>query len=459
MRYSAFFLMLFLLGACSCEKDSKDSNLTSELSDPFELVLLDKSQFKPFKLGSDDCPNPKACEANINNLKNRVNNHLKNVFKFPRKIQDQNISVLDKEISVLMDGLTNQEAQLIQSYVDSNPSKYQTKADIELQGRRPMMQADVFPQGRRPMMQEQLRYDDVNQTSKFIQLIRGGATSFPSVSKRVWIVDTGVDTKHPDIVFDQAEIDLSKSFAMNANDPFVDSDGHGTAIAGIIGASSASPGSIEYHMNGVYPKAKMVSLKVFDNKGKSTENRVKNALEYVLLNGAKGDIVNLSLGFKQKNPGPDLCSSGKIKDKIEALVNNGIHVVMSAGNEGMASSTNFPGCINYEGTGGNTARTFTVGSVEIDDSNNALFSFFSNYEINDTDSIIDYLEPGEYIFTTGHIVSKSTPQYTVVSGTSFSAAILSGILYGNPNPVTWKTVQRGAASGEGDPVYIVGKLQ
>lgn len=61
MRYSAFFLMLFLLGACSSEKDSKDSNLTTELSDPFELILLDKNQFKPFKLGSADCPNPKAC--------------------------------------------------------------------------------------------------------------------------------------------------------------------------------------------------------------------------------------------------------------------------------------------------------------------------------------------------------------------------------------------------------------
>ncbi|HAZ26932.1 MAG TPA: hypothetical protein DCY95_22145 [Algoriphagus sp.] len=457
MRHSAFFLMLFLLGACSCEKDSKDSNLTTELSDPFELVFLDDIQFKPFKLGSVDCPNPKACEAKVYKLKKEVQKHLKDVIKLPKDINFQNISVLDNKVSVLIDGVSKQDSLLIQSYVNDNSSKFETKADIEIQGRRPMMQAELFPQGRRPMMQEQLRYDDVNQTSKFIQLIRGGVTSFPSISKRVWIVDTGVDTRHPDIIFEQAEIDLSKSFAMNSNDPFEDPIGHGTNIAGIIGASSASPGANEYHMNGVYPRAKMVSLKVFDNKGKSTENRVKNALEYVLLNGASGDIVNLSIG--QQGSGPNFCISGKIRDKIIALVDFGIDVVMSAGNEAEPSNTNFPGCINHEGTGGNTARTYTLGSVEVDASNNPLFSFFSNYEINETDGIIDYLEPGEYIFTTGHLESDLIPKYTVVSGTSFSAAIFSGILYGNPNPVIWKTVQRGAAPGQGDPVYIVGKIQ
>ncbi|SFO43458.1 Subtilase family protein [Algoriphagus ornithinivorans] len=457
MRYSAFFLMLFLLGACSREKDSKDSNLTTELSDPFELVFLDDIQFKPFKLGSGNCPNPMACAGRINGLKIRVQKHLKDVIKLPKDIHVQNISVLDNKVSVLIDGVTKQDSILIQSYVNSNSSKFETKADIEIQGRRPMMQAELIPQGRRPMMQEQLRYDSLNQTSKFIQLIRGGVSNFPGKSQRVWIVDTGIDKSHPDISFDSSEVALSKSFAMNANDPFVDSDGHGTFIAGIIGAKSNPPNLQEYHMNGVYPGAKMVSLKVFDNKGKSTENRVKNALEYILLNGASGDIVNLSLG--QQGSGPNFCTSGKIKEKIEALVDFGINVVMSAGNEAEPSDTNFPGCINYEGTGGNTAKTYTVGSVEVLSSNSVLFSFFSNYDVSETDRIIDYLEPGEYIFTTGPLKADSIPNYTVVSGTSFSAAIFSGILYGNPNPVTWKTVQRGAASGEGDPVYIVGKLQ
>ena len=58
--------------------------------------------------------------------------------------------------------------------------------------------------------------------------------------KRVWIIDTGVDTGHPDLDVDTV---LSKCF-VSGETSVEDNNGHGTHVAGIIGALNNSIGVV-----------------------------------------------------------------------------------------------------------------------------------------------------------------------------------------------------------------------
>ncbi|TFV97310.1 hypothetical protein E4S40_01245 [Algoriphagus kandeliae] len=457
------FLLLFLFVKCSCDPDKNPVvDPIAELEE-LEIVFKDVNQFKPLKQ-LQECQDFQsgACRGAMNQLRAKVSKELKDEFSLDIDRNQLLIKMYSGQVSVLVTDLDQATKKTIIDKVDQKPDKYEAQNSIDIQGRRPMMQSAYIEQGRRPMMQEQLRYDFSNGTSQFIQLIRSGESTYPNKNTKVWIIDTGIDVNHPDI--NSVDASLSKSFAKKNSDPLTDESGHGTFIAGIIGASSSN--TVGYHMNGVYPGAKMVSVKVFDlqpgpNKFakikdvKTTDKRVELALEYVLLEGAPGDIVNLSLG-KPAN-GQNLCNTGKISQAIQDLVDAGIFVVMSAGNDAEPSEDNFPGCINYSNSNG--AQTFTIGSLEGGISGQPyLYSFFSNYDNSETDRIIDFVEPGEYIFTTAPMEGGSEAKYTLVSGTSFSAAIFSGILYHDVQVGVLGTVKRGAAPGDPDPDYIIGKV-
>jgi hypothetical protein len=90
------------------------------------------------------------------------------------------------------------------------------------------------------------------------------------------------------------------------------------------------------------------------------------------------------------------------------LGNDGVFVVMSAGNEGGNVAFNLPGNINGK-------NLFTVGSINSD----GAFAGYSN-----SGSGIDYLTIGTRIFS-----SWKNGEYRMVSGTSMACAVLSGIIH------------------------------
>jgi hypothetical protein len=82
--------------------------------------------------------------------------------------------------------------------------------------------------------------------------------------KIAWVIDTGIDFGHPDLIVDRA---LSKSFV--AGDTSADDDnGHGTHVAGVIGAKNNTFGVM-----GVAAGATLVSLKVLDKDGSGNYHR------------------------------------------------------------------------------------------------------------------------------------------------------------------------------------------
>lgn len=452
------YLILLLVGvtlfftSCNNQKtpnsnDQQISNSTSKEEINYELIFKEESLLTPL-INNPSCSpgfTAEECKPFIRELKGQVIEIIKNIDSSINV--DENQIRIYSEVSVYLDDLTASELRNLEQKKETY--HYELVQSISVQARRPIMQSEYILQARRPIMQEQLRYDSTNKASRMVQEIGGGAPASGNPSHRVWIIDSGIDSTHQDIQFDLSEKDLSISFAKLDPNPFNDELGHGTFIAGIVGGEASTKPEFEfgYGINGVYPGAKMVSIKVFDASGNSNTSRIKSGLEHVLAYGQTGDIVNLSLGYKVN---PSACESGIVYQKILELAEKGIYVVMSAGNSSEESLMNFPGCIDLSTEPTSVkSKIFTIGSVEVLTTGSYLFSSFSNYGIPS----LDYLEPGENIFTTA-----PGGMYVMVSGTSFSTAIFSGILYHQLPIGNITTIQRGAAPGDPDPSYPIGKI-
>ena len=105
--------------------------------------------------------------------------------------------------------------------------------------------------------------------------------------KRAWVIDTGIDFEHSDLNVDR---NLSKSFLPD-NPSADDKNGHGTHVAGIIGAKNNNFGTL-----GVASGATLISLRVLDENGSGLLSYIIQALGYINQKAAPGDVVNMSLG-------------------------------------------------------------------------------------------------------------------------------------------------------------------
>ena len=107
------------------------------------------------------------------------------------------------------------------------------------------------------------------------------------IGKTAWIIDSGIDFDHPDLTVDQTR---SKSF-VEGQTSADDQNGHGTHVAGIIGAKNNTIGVL-----GVASGASLVALKVLDEEGDGNLSYIIQALAYVNTMASAGDVVNMSVG-------------------------------------------------------------------------------------------------------------------------------------------------------------------
>ena len=143
----------------------------------------------------------------------------------------------------------------------------------------------------------------------------------------VAVIDTGIDTNHPLLAPNYV---AGFDFVDNDSDPS-DPDGHGTHVAGTIGATDETIG--------VAPDVDLIGLRVLDENGGGSLLEVEEALEWVYNNRGQYNItaVNLSLGtgFFASEAG---LSQSIISDDIQRLETAGITVVGAAGNDYFANS-------------------------------------------------------------------------------------------------------------------------
>jgi putative cell wall-binding protein len=200
----------------------------------------------------------------------------------------------------------------------------------------------------------------------------------------VAVVDSGVDLQHPDLKNRLVE---GKNF-INEGEPPMDSTGHGTHVAGTIGAVTNNKSGIASPAI----KVKVMPVKVFE--GKTTYmSTVIEGIRYSADHGA--DIINLSLG--------SYSNMKALEDAIGYAVNKGILVVGAAGNDNehaVLYPANYPNVLG-------------VGSI---DSSSLTKSDFSNYGEK-----VNVSAPGTNIFSTW------INGYRSLGGTSMATAMASSV--------------------------------
>ena len=135
------------------------------------------------------------------------------------------------------------------------------------------------------------------------------------------VLDTGVDTRHPDL-----NIASCVRFIMFT---CADENGHGTHVAGIIGAIDNDFGVV-----GVAEGARIHSVRVLDYRGQGTVATVTAGVDWAVKNHKVIDVINMSLG----GSGSDDGNCGKTNNDIlhQAICNavaKGIVVVVASGNQ------------------------------------------------------------------------------------------------------------------------------
>jgi subtilisin family serine protease len=212
--------------------------------------------------------------------------------------------------------------------------------------------------------------------------------------KTAWIIDSGIDFNQPDLNVDQSR---SKSFLSSTDGGLyyspTDEFGHGTEIAGVIGAKDNTIGS-----KGVAPGVTLVSLKALNHNGSGTLGELVRAINWVYTYGKAGDVVNISIGGT---------ASTTVDNAVKAVAAKGIYVAIAAGNGYKDCSTMSPQRVI-------ATNVFTVSAID----NTGKFASYSNYG-----NPVKYAAPGSNVYTT-----KMNNSYGSVSGTSYAAPYMAGIL-------------------------------
>jgi len=172
---------------------------------------------------------------------------------------------------------------------------------------------------------------------------------------KIAVIDTGVDFNHPDLFGwgPDGKVIGGHNF-IEENQLPMDTNGHGTKVAGIIAADG--------NTLGVAHKAKILAYKVSeDGEGVSSE-LITKAIEKAIED--KADIINISLGVNKTN--------SKIDSAVNHAWDNGIFVVTAAGNDGPELKT--------IGSPGRNFESITVGATY----NNMTSSLIAILEIDET---------------------------------------------------------------------------
>ncbi len=204
----------------------------------------------------------------------------------------------------------------------------------------------------------------------------------------VAIVDTGVDASHEDLVGHVLPgRDLTTRVVASAD---TDPNGHGTHLAGIVGATAGNG----LGGSGVAPGVTILPVRVLDATGAGFSSQVAAGIVWAADNGA--DIINLSLG------GP--VRSQAQAEAVAYAVSKGVLVVAAAGNDHPTDAAQYPAAL---------PDVVAVGALT-PSGEPASFSTRGDY--------VDLAAPGT-------LISSTVPgnQYAAYSGTSMAAPFVSGV--------------------------------
>jgi len=216
------------------------------------------------------------------------------------------------------------------------------------------------------------------------------------------VLDTGIDYTHEEL----EDNVISGYDFVNNDDDAMDDNGHGTAVAGIIGAK----GNNNKGIAGVTWNSKIMPIKVIDTDGYGSYFDIIHGILYAIENGIK--IINMSFG--------GYADSDILREAVEYALSKDCIIIASVGDDD-TDTVIYPA--GYDGVIG-------VASTESDNS----ISINSNYG-----DYIDLYAPGIDIFST-----KPSNGYSSESGSSMASAYvagLAGLVLASSNTLTGSQIE------------------
>lgn len=221
-----------------------------------------------------------------------------------------------------------------------------------------------------------------------------------STSIVIAVIDSGIDTDHEEFGGKISPLSYNSRTKQVGLSYIEDDTGHGTMVAGIIGAKHNNFKGIK----GVMAQTTLLIIKANNIDNPSTPDQDESTLYadssiiegiyYAVEHGAH--VINLSLGGKSANP--------LTEEAVEYATSQGVIVVAASGNDGTNEKL-------YPASFDDVISVSSVGQTK-------LISSFSNFNHK-----VDISAPGEAIVTT-----YTDNDYVSASGTSFAAPQVSGII-------------------------------
>jgi subtilisin family serine protease len=250
----------------------------------------------------------------------------------------------------------------------------------------------------------------------------------------VAVVDTGIDCNHPDLA---GRCTPGWNFVDN-NDNTMDQYGHGTHIAGIIGANSNNGVGIA----GINWQSKLMALKVSKDDWGFYDSNTSAAIRYAADNGAR--VINMSFG--------GYSYSQALADAVFYAYNKGVILVGGAGNNGTREPfypATLPGVIAVGATT-QTDRMYNLGTwLDVSAPGDMILSL----RANNATMCSAYNGDANYCLASG--TSMATPH--VVGAISLLLSKNSALTFAQVRNIFWTSADDLGPTGF-DPYYGHGRI-
>jgi subtilisin len=293
-----------------------------------------------------------------------------------------------------------------------------------------------------------------------------------SVPINVAVLDTGIDLTHPDL-----NVVGGTNCGAGADPSFDDHYGHGTHVAGTIGAEDNGEGVV-----GVAPGARLWAVRVMSAVGQGSTATALCGVDFVTSTRADSDptndiaVASMSIGFSGPKVGDDGNCGLSNHDALHLAICNstaaGVTYVVAGGNSAMDFRNDTPatynevltvtGIADFNGQPGGGASP--TCRTDVDDT----YADFSSFATLVSDQAHTIAAPGVCILSTTAPKSliwggANAPLYGVLSGTSMATPHVAGtvalcIFSGpcaslSPGQIVSKMVSDAASYNQANPSY------
>lgn len=250
---------------------------------------------------------------------------------------------------------------------------------------------------------------DEQNTTWGLQAIRANWSSPTGSGVKVAVLDTGVDTEHPDLA---GCLEATASFVPGSG--VEDGHGHGTHCIGTVAGPGEPENAPRY---GVAGQARILAGKVLNDSGSGTDGQILAAMEWAVSQGAR--VISMSLGAPVE---PGELFPQTYEKVAQRALQHGCLIIAAAGNE-----SDRPGHVSPVGRPANCPSILAVGAV----GKELAPAWFSCGAINGEGGEINIAAPGVDVFS-----AAPGGTYQPMSGTSMATPHVAGVaaLLGQGNP-------------------------